>query len=98
MFFLIAKLIYLLTEKHLSPDAVIALTFTNRAAEEMRSRVKSQIDNLPFIGTIHAWCVDFLIKHHPEWSEHAPKILSEIEQRELITPIKPKGYKIKNKI
>src|SRR3972149_3965972 len=38
---------------------IIAITFTNKAAEEMRSRIKSRV---PFIGTFHSFGAKILRK------------------------------------
>lgn len=52
-----------------SPDdsfRVLALTFTNHAADQMRSRILSLVPNSEdrlFIGTFHSFCVDFLRKN-----------------------------------
>lgn len=46
-------------------DNVIAITFTNKAAEEMKNRVNlfiSELANLPFIGTFHSFGARILKK------------------------------------
>ena len=58
------RIAYLLAVRHVSPASILAVTFTNKAAEEMRGRVLSLLDKpaLPFlwIGTFHAMCARIL--------------------------------------
>lgn len=54
---------YLIKEKGVSPDRILLVTFTNKAAEEMKERVKKLINNdkgLPFAGTFHSFCARLL--------------------------------------
>lgn len=61
------RIAYLIEEKKISPDNILAVTFTNKAAEEMRERVKKLLSQseaaeygeiiLPqYIGTFHNIC------------------------------------------
>lgn len=61
------RLAYILLENLAFPDEILAVTFTNKAAREMRERVAQLLgenpDNrsfLPFMGTFHSVCVRFL--------------------------------------
>lgn len=54
-----------LIQKGVKPQNILAVTFTNKAAEEMRQRVAKLLANLttlPFIGTFHAFCLRILRK------------------------------------
>lgn len=64
------RIAWLIRGKNVSPWNILAVTFTNKAANEMKERVvrllnkKSLNDpNLPAIGTFHATCVRILRKH-----------------------------------
>ncbi len=61
------RIAYLLGVKDVEPQSILAVTFTNKAAGEMRERVgrllsRSQFDRsfMPFMGTFHSICVRLL--------------------------------------
>ncbi|MYJ53718.1 MAG: AAA family ATPase [Nitrospira sp. SB0672_bin_25] len=60
---LTVRLAYLLAERHVAPEALLAMTFTTRAAREMRERLErligSQADRV-FLGTFHSFCFQLL--------------------------------------
>jgi len=60
---LVTKVIYLIKEKKILPSSIIMLTFTNKAAAEMKERIAKQLGgkgNLGFVGTYHSFCVRIL--------------------------------------
>lgn len=60
---LTTKIAYLISEKILKPEEILAVTFTNKAAGEMRERVGNLLDGLktmPTIGTFHSICARIL--------------------------------------
>jgi DNA helicase-2/ATP-dependent DNA helicase PcrA len=68
------RIAYLIAEKNVPPYNILAVTFTNKAAGEMRERVKALLQNqnlqsAPLISTFHSLCVRILrqdIEHLPE--------------------------------
>ena len=74
------------------PNEILAVTFTNKAANEMKSRVakimKSSAINLPWLGTFHAICVKILRKHANAASlSHNFSIIDNDDQTRLIKNI-----------
>ncbi len=62
---LTARIAYLISEKGVSPDEILAVTFTNKAAGEMKSRLKNfAVSHQPsWIGTFHGTCNKMLRTH-----------------------------------
>ncbi|MBR5192611.1 MAG: UvrD-helicase domain-containing protein [Clostridia bacterium] len=59
---LTSRIAYLILEKGVSPSEIVAITFTNKAAEEMKSRLSSMVGNIGsmWVSTIHSMCVKIL--------------------------------------
>ncbi len=57
------KIAYLMAEQNVKPWDILAITFTNKAANEMKSRVENLVGNAVndmWIGTFHSICVRIL--------------------------------------
>src|SRR5437762_3178837 len=55
-----------LVETGADPRTIVAVTFTNKAADEMRERAKRLLGGRPlvsFVGTFHSWALRFLRRH-----------------------------------
>lgn len=60
------KIAYLLQEKDVKPWNILAITFTNKAANEMKQRVENLVGEVAhdmWIGTFHSICVKILRKY-----------------------------------
>ena len=55
------RIAYLLTELHVDPYRILAITFTNKATNEMKERVcKIREDaSLVMVATFHSFCARF---------------------------------------
>ncbi|HJZ99360.1 MAG TPA: UvrD-helicase domain-containing protein [Candidatus Solibacter sp.] len=59
------RIAHIITSRHVPPSAVLAVTFTNKAAGEMRERVNAlladvALDSSPNVSTFHSFCVRLL--------------------------------------
>ena len=59
------RIAHIITFRHVPPSAVLAVTFTNKAAGEMRERVNAlladvPLDSSPNVSTFHSFCVRLL--------------------------------------
>lgn len=67
---LIFRIAHLVQDLHIPPEAILGLTFTNKAASEMRERLKNLVDEKQAKGitlnTFHSFCMHILRKeiHH----------------------------------
>lgn len=59
---LITRIQYILTEKNAQPSSIIAITFTNKSANELLERAKKVCDSADemWIGTFHSICIRLL--------------------------------------
>ena len=60
---LMHRIAYLIEEKHIDPYNIMAITFTNKAAKEMKERIGKLIGeegNFVWVMTFHSSCVRFL--------------------------------------
>jgi DNA helicase II / ATP-dependent DNA helicase PcrA len=81
------RILNLLIKEHVDPRTIIALTFTNKAAHEMKERINSFIQGSvkPFIGTFHSYCLQ-LLKTNPHLLEYSNfSILDSDDQQQLLT-------------
>lgn len=86
---LIDRIYYLLKEKSVAPESILALTFSNKAAEEMRTRIAAAIDKETAtridITTFHAFGLNLLRKFYnaANLSANAP-VIDRIAAIELL--------------
>ncbi|PWY56432.1 DNA helicase II [Legionella qingyii] len=85
---LVSRIAWLIEEEHLSPHGILAVTFTNKAAGEMRARLNNMLSTPVlglWVGTFHGLCHRLLRRHYQE--AHLPElfhILDSEDQARLI--------------
>ncbi|MFQ6552506.1 ATP-dependent helicase [Aestuariibius insulae] len=64
---LTTRIVHLLATGTARPNEILAVTFTNKAAREMKNRVGrlmgEAVEGMPWLGTFHAICVKLLRRH-----------------------------------
>ncbi len=64
---LTTRIAHLLNSGRARPNEILAVTFTNKAAREMKERVGAllgqTVEGMPWLGTFHAICVKMLRRH-----------------------------------
>ena len=64
---LTTKIAYLIQEKEVDPTSILAITFTNKAANEMKTRVEDMLGistNMIQISTFHSFGLSILKRHY----------------------------------
>jgi DNA helicase-2/ATP-dependent DNA helicase PcrA len=95
------RIAYLIVEKDVPPYHILAVTFTNKAAQEMRSRVQQllrgeQLSSAPLVSTFHGFCVRLLrqdIEQLREGYSHTFTIYDQDDSLRLVKNcVKDLGY------
>lgn len=98
------RIAYLIDKHKVTPEKILAITFTNKASQEMRERVNNEIGEPPGsnvkISTFHAFCNRTLRKYASEAGlDEDFAILDQEDQEGILTNIvqelnfKPSDYK-----
>ena len=64
---LTSRIAHIIHSREAYPNQILAVTFTNKAAREMKSRIKlsigAAVEGMPWLGTFHSICVKIVRKH-----------------------------------
>ena len=83
---LTSRIAYLIEEKRVPPSAILAISFTNKAANEMKERLSKIVDiSSSWVCTIHSMCVRILRMYAEEVGISANfSIYSETERNNIV--------------
>jgi DNA helicase-2/ATP-dependent DNA helicase PcrA len=87
------RIAYLIAEKRVAPWNILAVTFTNKAAQEMRQRVQQLLrdeglSSWPFISTFHSLCVRILRQDIEKLNDKYTRTFTIYDQDDSIRLIK----------
>ena len=85
-----ARITHLMVDNGVPAHEILALTFTNKAATEMKERIAGFIGSdkdLPFVGTFHSYCVRLLKENNALLEHPFISILDEDDKRKLLSGI-----------
>ncbi len=85
-----ARITNLILNHGVQPSSIIALTFTNKAAQEMQHRIEQFLPNLrtkPTIATFHAYCLKLLKKNAALLGEHPFTVIDSADGQKLLQSI-----------
>ena len=95
------RIAYLVGQAKVSPEHVLAMTFTNKAAQEMSDRLRSMMPDselLPRASTFHSFCLETLKAHEGVNIPKFSGIIDDNDRKALILEatkkVKKNGIKI----
>ena len=86
---LTTRIAYLIQTGQVSPGGILAVTFTNKAAKEMLTRITSMLPINPrgmWVGTFHGLCNRLLRAHHRE--ANLPQLFQILDSQDQLSAIK----------
>ncbi|MDM8522556.1 UvrD-helicase domain-containing protein [Desulfococcaceae bacterium HSG8] len=94
------RIAYMIKARNISPRHILAVTFTNKAAREMKDRLKSLTDDserLPLVTTFHSMCfqilkeqayADYSVADQDEQNAILSEAIRQIEQQGISVHLK----------
>lgn len=97
----ISRIAYLIEEMGILPYRILGITFTNKAANEMKQRLMDQLGDQAsgvFLSTIHSFCVRFLREeiHHVHYPRNFTIVDADDQKSILKEAYKMYGIEVKS--
>lgn len=96
---LTTRILYLIDQWGIPSENILAITFTNKAAKEMKDRIEKMVDdngNSSFISTIHSFCLYFLRREIKVLDYPSNFSVIDADDQKLIIKEAIKQYDIEN--
>ena len=94
------RIIFLIKERNISPNHILAVTFTRQAAKEMQNRLTFDLktNSKPLVTTFHALCYKILTEQAEKKDNRQNTIIDDNERKLLLKDsiilVENKGFKI----
>jgi DNA helicase-2/ATP-dependent DNA helicase PcrA len=87
------RIAYLIADKGMAPWNILAVTFTNKAAQEMRQRVQrllrdEELSSMPLVSTFHSLCVRILRQDIEKLNDRYTRTFTIYDQDDSLRLIK----------
>ena len=85
-----ARIANLIINENVQPQSIVGLTFTNKAANEMRERIAHFLEDkreLPFLGTFHSYCLRILQTNKDLLGVPFESIMDSDDQQKLLSSL-----------
>ncbi|MFC1842119.1 ATP-dependent helicase [Candidatus Dependentiae bacterium] len=85
-----SRIAHLIINKNIDPHTIVALTFTNKAANEMKERIRQFLQPgtpMPFLGTFHSYCLRILRSNADKLDKPFESILDADDQKKILSGI-----------
>src|ERR671920_457326 len=87
------RIAYLISERRVPPHNILAVTFTNKAAQEMRERVTRllegrRLESAPLVSTFHSLCVRLLRRDIEKLEEGYTRAFTIYDQDDSLRVVK----------
>ncbi|MEX0672132.1 MAG: UvrD-helicase domain-containing protein [Candidatus Babeliales bacterium] len=93
-----ARICNLILKNGIVPSSILALTFTNKAAKEMKERIVKFLPagiTLPFVGTFHSYCLRLLKLNRQLLEYPSFGIMDADDQEKLVSTIIKRSANVK---